>query len=87
MDRLEVTYLVDQHRVCTETITQRWITADLGESKGAKAIDHYVVRAKYFDVVEGAARTETEISPDSKLPRGCDDDSTRWLARHLYLLP
>jgi hypothetical protein len=85
VDRLEVTYFIDQHRVCTETITQRWITADLGESKGAKAIDHYVVRAKYSDVVEGAARTETEISPILNCRAGATTiQPDGWLATHIY---
>jgi hypothetical protein len=85
VDRLEVTYFIDEHRVCTETITQRWITADLGESKGAKAIDHYVVRAKYSDVVEGAARTETEISPILNCRAGATTiQPDGWLATHIY---
>jgi len=61
--RLEVTYFIDQRRVCTETITQRWITADLKESKGIDSIDHYKVRAKYSEPLAGEERTNTEISP------------------------
>jgi hypothetical protein len=83
--RLEVTYLIDQHRVCTETITQRWITADLAESNGIKAIDHYVVRAKYSDVVDGEERTETEILPMLNCRAGTTTiQPDGWLATQIY---
>jgi hypothetical protein len=83
--RLEVTYFIDQHRVCTETITQRWITADLTESKGTNAIDHYVVRAKYSDLVGGGERTKTEISPMLNCLAGTTTiQPDGWLATQIY---
>ncbi|MGP0022274.1 MAG: hypothetical protein ACLPKE_02745 [Streptosporangiaceae bacterium] len=83
--RLEVTYFIDQRRVCTETITQRWITADLTESRETKAIDHYVVRAKYSDLVDGGERTRTEISPVLNCLAGATTiQPDGWLSTQIY---
>ena len=83
--RLEVTYFIDQRRVCTETITQRWITADLAEHDGDDAIDHYVVRAKYSDLVDGKERARTEILPMLNCRAGAAAiQPDGWLSTQMY---
>jgi hypothetical protein len=83
--RLEVTYFIDQRGVCTETTTQRWITADLTEAKGTSTIDHYVVRAKYSDLVDGQEQAKTEILPMLNCRAGATTiQPDGWLATQIY---
>lgn len=63
VERLEVSYFIDQHHVCTETITQRWLRADLTYAEHASFIDHYKVRARYLDPQTGQKLPSTEILP------------------------
>jgi hypothetical protein len=63
VDRLEVSYFIDQGHVCTEAITQRWVSADLNEAKGTSTIDHYKVRARHSDLKDDRTPANTEILP------------------------
>ena len=63
VDRLEVTYFVDERRVCTHTITQRWISVDLADAYGTASVDHYKVRARYTDASGRYEHEGVEILP------------------------
>ena len=83
--RLEATYFIDQRRVCTETVTQRRITAELTETEGANTIDHYVVRAKYSDPVDGEEQANMEILPVLNCRAGAITiQPDGWLATQIY---
>jgi hypothetical protein len=63
VNRLEVTYFIDQGRVCTEAITQRWVSADLNEAEGVSTVDHYRVRARHSGLKDDRVPANTEILP------------------------
>jgi hypothetical protein len=63
VNRLEVTYFIDQGHVCTEATTQRWVSADLNEAGGTSTIDHYRVRARHSGLKDDRAPADTDILP------------------------
>jgi hypothetical protein len=85
VNRLEVTYFVDKRRVCTETITQRWLKADLSHAVGLTVIDHYKVRAKYQDAQDDQEPPSTEILPMLNCRAGEPDvQPDGWLMTPMY---
>jgi hypothetical protein len=85
IERLEVTYFIDKDRVCTETMTQRWLKADLSDSEGLSSIDHYKVRAMYRDPQDGQELPTTEILPMLNCRAGATDvGQDGWLMTPMY---
>lgn len=85
VERLEVTYFVDRRRICTETITERWLIADLSYTKDLKSIDHYKVRARYQGVQAGEERPRTEILPMLNCRAGVTEvQEDGWLTAPMY---
>jgi hypothetical protein len=63
VERLEVAYFIDSKGVCTETITQRWLSADLSYEGADAEIDHYRVRARYLGAGGEELVADTWIYP------------------------
>jgi hypothetical protein len=85
IERLEVTYFVNADRVCTETVTERWLKADLSLSDGLSFIDHYKVRAMYRDPQDGQELPTTEILSMLNCRAGATDvGQDGWLMTPMY---
>jgi hypothetical protein len=85
VDRLEVTYFVNSSRICTETVTQRWLSVDLNDAVGIEAVDRYKVRTKY--VTEESARSSltTKILPLMNCTAGEPEiDASGWITTAMH---
>jgi len=85
VDRLEVTYFFNQHRVFTHSLTERWLIAELSNAEGQPSVDHYDVRARYTDASNSEIAHETEILPILNCRRGATKvGQDGWLMTEMY---